>query len=98
MLELNRGDLDPPGVRVRIQDLLQLGVDFFPGGEQFVQFRLAAYAAQGSLGQLGNGVGVILHLHDGLDRFDHPEVDHRVDLDGDVVPGDDVLGVHVHGH
>ena len=29
-------------------------------------------------------------------RIDHPEVGDRVDPDGDVVPGDDLLGGHIH--
>ena len=34
---------------------------------------------------------VVLHVHDGLDRVDHPEVDDRVDPDADVVLGDALL-------
>ena len=71
---------------------------FFTGGQQFVQFRLTADAAQGGLGQLGDGVNVFFHLHDGLDGIDHPEVDHGIDLDRHIVPGDHVLGIHIHGH
>ncbi|VTR68220.1 23S rRNA methylase (modular protein) [Desulfosarcina cetonica] len=98
VLELHRGDLDAPGIGMGIQDFLQLGVDLFPRREQFVQLGLAAHAAQGRLGQLGDGVSVVLHLHDGLDRFDHAEIDHGIDLHRDVVPGDHVLGIHIHGH
>jgi hypothetical protein len=35
---------------------------------------------------------IVLHVHRGLDRVHHPEVDHRVDPDGHVVFGDAVLG------
>ena len=92
------GDLYPPGVRVCIQDLLKLCVDLLSGGQQLVQFRLAADAAQGGLSQLRNGVGVVLNLHDGLDGVDDPEIDHRINLHGNVVQGDHVLGIHIHGH
>ena len=57
---------------------------------------LAQHRAQRGLRQLADRLEVFLDLDDGLLRIDHAEVDHRVDLDRDVVPGNYVLGRHVH--
>jgi hypothetical protein len=37
---------------------------------------------------LGDDEGVVLHVHDGLDGVDDPEVDDRIDANADVVLGD----------
>ena len=81
-----------------IQDLLQLCVDLFPVREQFIQLSLTADTAQGGLGQLGHGVMIALYLDDRLDGLDHTEIDHRIDLYRDIVPGDHILGIHIHCH
>jgi hypothetical protein len=41
-----------------------------------------------------DGVGVVLHVDDRLDRVDDPVVDHRVHAQGDVVAGDGLLAGH----
>src|SRR5439155_16965212 len=59
---------------------------------------LAEDAAQRRLGEETGGVEVVLHVHDRLHRVYDAEVDDGVDLQADVVLGDDVLGRHVQHH
>ena len=96
LLDGHLGDLDAPGVRVRVDDGLELPAQLVALGEQLVERGLAQDGAQRCLGELGGGVDVVLHLEDGLERVHDPEVDDRVHLHRDVVPRDDVLGRHVH--
>jgi hypothetical protein len=42
LLKLNRGDLEAPGFRVGVEDLLQFGVDLFALEQQVVEFCLAS--------------------------------------------------------
>jgi hypothetical protein len=44
------------------------------------------------LGDLADGVLVVLHVDDDLDRVEDAVVDDGVDADGDVVAGDAFLG------
>src|SRR6266545_1383144 len=98
LLHLDRRDLHAPRLGVLVDDPLQLLVHLVAGGQQVVQLHLAEHAAQRGLGQLGRRVHVILDREEGLLGIDDAEEDDRVDLDRDVVTGDDVLGRHVGGH
>ena len=71
---------------------------FSRSDEQLVQLGLAEHRAQRGLRELAGGVEVVLHLHHRALRVDDAEVDHRVDLDRDVVAGDHVLRRHVEHH
>ena len=51
---------------------------------------------QGGLGDLSDGVLVVLYVDDDLDRVEDAVVDDGVDADGDVVAGDAFLGGHRH--
>src|SRR4030042_1798782 len=73
-------DLDPPGVGVLIQDLLQLGVQFLPLGEEVVEFDLAQHAAQGRLRQLGWGIEIVLNVDDRFEGLYDSEVDDSIDF------------------
>src|SRR5258705_266557 len=97
-LDLDRRDLDAPGLGVQVENLLELLVDLLALREQVVEIQLAERAAQRGLRELGGGVEEVLHLDDGLLRVDHAEVDHRGDLEADVVAGDHVLGRDVPRH
>ena len=66
-------------------------IDLLALGEQPVELDLTQHRSQRRLGELAGGVVVVLDLGDRFARAHDPEVDHRVDLDGDVVAGDDVL-------
>ena len=99
VLDLDPLDPDAPGGLGRlVDDPAQLPVDRLTLGQQLIHLGLADDGPQRGLGLLGDGEHVVLHVHRGLDRVDHPEVDHRVDPDTHVVPGDAVLGGHGHGH
>lgn len=95
---LDIGDLDPPWFGVSVDDLLQFLVDLFPLGEDVVEIGLAQHAAQRGLRKLGGGGEIVLYIYNGFLRLDHPEINHRIDLDGDIVLGDDVLRRHIQNH
>ena len=59
---------------------------------------LPEHRAQRGLCELAGGFIVILNLDDRPFRVHHPEVDHRVDFDRDIVPGNDILGGNVQHH
>ena len=96
VLDLDVGDLDAPGVGLLVEDALDVLVELVALGEHLVQLVLAEHRAQRGLCQLAGGHVIVLHLNDHALRIDHPEVDHRVDLDRDVVARDDVLARHIH--
>src|SRR5471032_1430610 len=98
LLHFHGSDLDAPGLGVLIEDLLQLLVDLLPLREQVVEVELAQSRTQGRLRELGGRVEEVLHLDDGPLGIDDPEVDHRRDLQADVVAGDHVLRRHVARH
>ncbi len=95
-LDFHVGDLDSPHVGFGVQNVLDVPVQFVPPRQHLVHFVLAQHRAQRGLRQLAGGVVVILDLNDGPLRVDHPEVDHRVHLDRDVVAGNHVLAGYVH--
>ena len=64
--------------------------------EELVELDLAKDGAQGGLGELRGLVGVIGDLKDGERGVDNAQGDDGVDLDGDVVAGDDILRRHLH--
>ena len=96
LFHLDKLDLDAPGVSVLFDDLLEAGVELVPLREKVVERHLAEETPQSRLGQLGRGVDIILDLDHALERVDDPEVQDGVDLDRDVVLGDDVLRRDVH--
>ena len=95
LLHLDQRDLDAPGLRVLVDDLLEARVQLLALGEQLVERRLAEHAPQRRLRELRRRVEIVLDLHDRLVRVHDAEVDDRVDLHRDVVPRDDVLRRHV---
>jgi len=97
MLDLDIGDLDAPGIGLGVENLLYVEVELFPLGEHIVQLVFAQYRTQGGLRQLAGGHQVILHLNDGFFRVHDPKVQHRIDLDRDIVTGDHILLRHIHG-
>jgi hypothetical protein len=90
--------LDTPRLRHVVDDLLDLGVEVVPLGEDFVQVRFRQDRAQGRLTYLRGREHIVLHFHHRFDGLDHLEVDDRVNLHRDVVLGDDVLGRNIEGH
>src|SRR3974390_244067 len=91
LLDFHQGHLDAPSRGLVIENGLQAQVEFFTLAQQFVKFHFAQHAAKGGLRELRGGVEKVGHLDDGQARFDDPEIDYRVHLDGDVVARDNVL-------
>ena len=96
VLDLDVGDLDPPRVRLRVEDTLDIQVEFVALREHFVELVLAEHRAQRRLSELARRLVEVRHLNDRFFRLDHAEVDHRVHLDGHVVARDHVLAGYVH--
>src|SRR5207248_6762335 len=61
-----------------------------------VELDLAEYGAEGGLRELGGLVDVVGDFDDSPNGVDDAECDDRVDLESDVVAGDDVLRGNLH--
>src|SRR5699024_4401700 len=88
-------DLDAPLVGGLVQDGGDLRVDDVAAGQGVVQLHLADDVAQGGGAQAlqsGDGLVDAVSIQFGVH---HLEKDYRVDLDGDVIAGDDGLGREV---
>jgi hypothetical protein len=72
-------------------------VELLAVGEDVVELDLAEDGAEGGLGELRGLVDVVGDLDDGLGGVEDAEGDDGVDLEGDVVAGDDVLRGDLHG-
>ena len=95
VLDLDPLDPDAPWfLGGGVDDLLELGVDLVPFGQQRVQVTVADHRPQRRLGDLGYREGVVLHVDERLDWVDDPVVDDRIHPQGDVVPGDALLAGH----
>ena len=93
--KLHPVDLDAPGVRGLVQDGAHLGIDVVPAGEGLVQLQIADDVAERGGGEILNGAHGLLHAVGVELGVDDLEIDHGVDLHGDVVLGDHRLGVEV---
>ena len=91
MLDLDIGDLDAPGVGLRVEDFLDVAVELVALGQHLVEIVLAEHRAQRRLRELARRLHEVLHLDGRVLRIDDPEIDHRVDLHRDVVTRDHVL-------
>jgi hypothetical protein len=76
---------------VAVDDGLDSDVKGFAVGEEAVEVDFAEDRAQGGLCELRGLVDVVGDFDDGLGGVDDAEGDDGVDLEGDVVAGDDVL-------
>src|SRR5437763_2553556 len=73
-------------------------IQSFPFRQYLVELVLAEHGTQRGLCELARGVMEVGYLDDRLLRIDDPKIDHRVDLDRDIVPRDDILGWHIQDH
>lgn len=73
--------------------LLDIIGNFLPLLQQVLQDELSAGVLEDGVGDLRNGDVEVLDAVVGVTRVDHSEVDCCIDVDGDVVLGDDVLNV-----
>src|SRR3546814_9967067 len=79
ILDRDIGDLDPPGVGLGVEDLLDVGVELVALGEHVVQFVLAEDRTQGGLGKFAGRLHEVFDLNGRPFRIDHPKIDHRAD-------------------
>src|ERR1700687_450893 len=91
LLHFHFADFNAPRLGFRVENDLQLGVDFVALGEDFVELELADDAADGGLRELGGSVLVVLHLREREIGVDDAEITAGVHSHGDVVARDDVL-------
>ncbi len=96
--DLHHADLDAPGLGLGVQNGLNIGIDLAALGQHFIQVVLAQHRAQGGLRQLAGCGEKIFHLDKGLFWIDDAEIQHRIHLDGHVVPRDHVLRWHLVHH
>ena len=73
--------------------LLDIVSNLLPLLQQVLQDELSAGVLEDGVGDLRNGDVEVLHSVVGITRVDDSEVDCCVDVDGDVVLGDDILSV-----
>ena len=78
-----------------LDDLTHAPVDLVAAGERLVEFHFADDVAQRRARQGLDGVREVLHRVRGLLRIGDAVIEHRVDVDGDVVLGDDRLAGEV---
>src|SRR3546814_1140655 len=95
MLYLDIGDLNPPGIGLGVEYMLNVGIELVTLCEHLVEFMFAEHRTQSGLDELTGRRHIILNLDGRLFRIDHAEIDHCVDPNGDVVARDHVLGRHV---
>ncbi|MPN12380.1 hypothetical protein SDC9_159698 [bioreactor metagenome] len=90
-LDLHAIDPDAPLAGGVVEDRTQLGVDLLAGGQRTLQVHAADHVAQGRHGELVDGLQIVRHLVDRGTRIGDLVVEHRVDVDHQVVLGDDRL-------
>src|ERR1035441_1399293 len=97
LFDLDGDDFDAEGRRVAVNDGLDALVELVAVRENLVQFDFAEDGAESRLGELRGLVDVVGDLNDGLDWIDDAQRNDGVDLEGDVVAGNDVLRRDFHG-
>ena len=80
-----------------VDDGLDAEIELVAVGEELVKVYLSEDGAEGGLGVLAGLVDVVGDFDDGVGGVDDAEGDDGVDLEGDVVAGDDVLRWNFHG-
>ena len=91
VLDLDRADLDAPGLGLLVDDLLQVLVDALALGQEVVQAVLPEHRAQRGLGDLRRGHAEVEHPRHRRAGVDHLEEDHGADLHRHVVDRDHLL-------
>jgi hypothetical protein len=80
-----------------INDFTQAFIDLIPLEEKFVEVRLSQDTPKGGESNLGGCFDIVSHLYHRLHGVLDHEVNDGIDFDGDVILGDDDLGLHDHG-
>src|SRR5262249_27636395 len=74
-----------------VEDGVDGGVELVTRGQEFVQLNFTQHGTKSGLGKLLGLPVVVLHLDYGLRGIDHPPINDGIDLQSNVVAGDDVL-------
>ncbi len=96
VLEADTFDVDTPFVGLCINDFADLGRDFVAFAQDFIEVEVAGDVAESGLGESTGCVTVIRGFEDGFLRVDDASVDDGVDINSDVVAGDNFLFRNVH--
>lgn len=97
VLQLDKGHVDSPLRRGDVKDFAYSRVDDIRFGQDFIQGVLANHLAQRGLGDLVNGRIDIFNGDDRLDGVDDTKIGDRRNIDADIVPCDDALGLNGQG-
>src|ERR671924_286386 len=73
-------------------------IQSFPFRQHLIELVLAKDRTQRGLRELARGGMEVGYLDDRLLRIDDPKIEHRVDLDRDIVTRDNVLAWHIQDH
>ena len=76
---------------MRVEDALQAQVDLLAMSQEFIQLLFPEHGTQSGLRELRSLIHVIGDFHHCFIRIDHPQEDHSVDLQRDIVARNDVL-------
>src|SRR4249919_1090250 len=95
-LDLDVGDLDAPGIGLRVEDGADVVVELLALGQHLVQVVLPQHRAKRGLRELAGGFVEVFDVDDRFLRIDHAEVHDGIDLHRDVVARDHILGRHIH--
>src|SRR5215470_18208724 len=91
VLDLHRGHLHSPTLRMLINDGLQFAVDLVALRQQLIQLRLAQYVAQRRLTDLRRRLEVVHYVHNRVFRVYYVEVHDRCNLYRHIVARDHFL-------
>lgn len=96
VLKFNVFDIDTPFVGLGVDDFANLDGDFVALAKDLIKVEITGDVAEGGLSESAGRVGVIRGFKNSLRGVDDAEIDDSVDIDGDVVAGDDFLLRDVH--
>lgn len=96
VLEADAFNVDTPFVGLGVDDFADLGGDFVTFAEDFVEVEVTGNVAEGGLGEGAGCVAVVRGFEDGFLGVDDAGIDDGVDIDGDVVAGDNFLFRDIH--
>ncbi len=96
ILKTDTFNVDTPFVGLCINDFADLGGDFVAFAQDFIEVEVAGDVAEGSLGEGAGCVTVVRGFEDSFLGIDDASVDDGVDINGDVVAGDNFLFWNVH--
>ncbi len=96
VLKFDVFDVDTPFVGLSVDDFANLDGDFIALAKDLIKVEIASDVAESGLGESAGRVGIIRGFKNSLRGVDDAEVNDGVDIDGDVVTGDDFLLRDVH--